>query len=418
MNYTISIYLLLLFICTSCSKNIITTQKPQTKTNLSIGVNKPSLIFLHSAKAQNEQHNNLYRRFLNAFGDTSEFPIKSITSNTTVEFKNQNTTYFNDSKKNITGLILSDGIKAPYIEIDPNKYISAYEAYFGIKFNDKIYYQKEREELKNTNENRLNYALNSKFSINASYADNLIKNASSAHYHSVKKKKSICNSNTVYVYHYSDSLKTKKAPYYSYTKYNKNNYTENDVLTNDTGYKRESNYYYNNFNLLDSITHITTSDGKTEKNKSIYIYLQKEYFILSSEGKKTSVSSHYILNSKMQCINQETFNSYGNVMQTKSFKYDQYGRLIEEIEADRRSVYTYENPSSVFYSTCTSYEKEVETTKNIIYKKNGYRHYTNQYHGELNVYSKTLEDQNDCVQLIYTYNKDKKLTSFMEYLYK
>ena len=96
-------------------------------------------------------------------------------------------------------MILSDGEKKSVIEYIPENYIKRFEKYFGISYNDKVYYQNQLKDLKEANQAEAEKILNSKFKLTINYAEKLIKNSSSAHYNIVKRRR-IHAMREVYIY--------------------------------------------------------------------------------------------------------------------------------------------------------------------------------------------------------------------------
>lgn len=414
-----SLVLFILFILiTSCSKKILFSNLPTEKITKTIPNSVPSLVFF-TTKNENITHDKIYQRFYEAFGNYDNFPVLTITDNEIVSFQNNNKLYFQNNTKEISGLILSDGNRKPFIEFNPENYIKSYEAYFDIKFNDKEFYKNKRTNLKNENEQEATEIVNSNFTITKDYAEKLIKNSSSAHYTIVRKKRNSCNSGQVYMYSYSDSLKTKKLENYSLTKYNKNNQVSETIYYNNKEYQSETKYYYNKFNLIDSIITVTKNKNEISYSKNMYVYQKDNYSIIDFENNKKSLSKVYNLNSKLQCTSLKSYNNSATVVRETFYKYDEYSRLIEENQEDKKMVYTYENPDSENYFYIKVFENnEIVEIKNTNYKKDGFDFFVNQYKGKLNFYYKTSLNKNNCIKEVYNYDKNNKFTILYEYVYE
>lgn len=409
--------LLLFLVVSSCSKKVLLFNKPSDKVTITIPNNVPSLVFF-TTKNENSEHDKIYQRYITAFGKGDYFPILTLTTNEVVFFQNNNKVYFQNNGKEVSGLIISDGKKKPIIEYNPDNYIKSYETYFKIKFNDKVSIQNKLQNLKKEHELKGNQVLNSNFKIDAVYAKKLIANSSSAHYTVVKKKKNSCNSGQVYMYSYCDSLKKKKNEYYSVSKYNSNNQYEETKEYYSKDHQLLTKYYYNAFNLIDSIVSSKITNEGIATSKLFYKYQKNKYSIFTTSNNTTALSYEYDLNSNLECTSMRFYNDGANVVTEKKFKYDDYSRLIEEIQDDKQLLYTYENPTSEnYYLLKIIRNNEIVDIKNTIYDKDGYNFIVNQYKGKMNSYSKILLSKNECVSLVYNYDSNNKLKVLYEYVY-
>lgn len=253
---------------------------------------------------------------------------------------------------------------------------------FTISCSKNINYHQENQELGKDNRDEANKILNSKFKITNSYAKNLLKHAPLVHNNLEGIKSNNCNKGIVSYWMYSDSLRTKKIDFYSLTKYRESTRQMEYSIDGSTSYSRETNLYYNKFNLIDSILFTTTSEGKIEFGKVRYIY-QKDSFSIISIGKfENSLSAKYQLNSIQQCINSKSINSTGNVVWETYYKYDKQGRLFESTRDNYRIEYFYEDLKSKILSGVSTYEGKNLRSQNKYYTKDGYYHIETFYDGK------------------------------------
>jgi len=409
--------LTILFITVSCSKDMLTTNSKNSKITLSIPKKVPSIIFF-SSKKQSDEHKKISLRFHNAFGEDSNFPVKDINDAEIVEFQNAITFYFQNSKGLKNGMILSDGLRKPFIEYNAENYVKSYEDYFNIELNDDIYYREKMQDLKKSNLNEASVILKSKFNITTNYAKNLLKYGTSIHMNA--ENDYACNEGKVICYTYSDSLKTKKTGDFSSTTYRKN-LPQIEIITNTSAnYFYEIKFYYNKFNLIDSTETITTSKGITTREKAIYIYQKDCFSVINIDKFENRLSIKYQLNSNQQCISSKTINDSGSFSSETFYKYDELGRLIEITKDEDCTEYIYETYTSKILSNIRirSCANKNISSNNTFFTKNGYYHIKSEYKGKLTSYSKILKDKNGCTKLAFNYDGNKKFQNMYEYIYE
>lgn len=252
--------------------------------------------------------------------------------------------------------------------------------------------------------------------IDEDYAFQLIHNANTSFY--AKKSGALnCMKGKVVVEIFEDSARTKKSSTRLETLYDKNGLTKRSATYIDKVVFSEDTYYRNAYNLIDSIVN-TDKDGL--KTSSVFKYRKDQFSVISVDRKNVMISNVFYLNRKFQCVKTETLNGSGDLVGTTLFKYDDSGRIIEEISDNRKMIYGYKNQQADFYSSLKFYNiqdgtflsenlRYEEKDKLVFISKNGNK-----------VLSKTisLNNANGCAHIVYNYNTEGKLVAVYEYLYE
>jgi hypothetical protein len=252
--------------------------------------------------------------------------------------------------------------------------------------------------------------------IDENYAVQLINNANSSFY--PKKSGALnCIKGKVVVEIFEDSARTKRSATQLETLYDKNGLTKRSATYIDKALFSEDTYYRNAYNLIDSIV---STDQKGLKTSSVFKYRKDQFSVISIDRKNVMISNIFYLNRKFQCVKTETLNGSGDLVGTTFFKYDDLGRIIEEVSDTRKMTYEYKNQQTDFYSSMKFYDikdgtflsenrRYEDKDKVVFISKNGDK-----------VLSKTisLNNVNGCTHIVYNYNAEDKLTAVYEYLYE
>ena len=244
----------------------------------------------------------------------------------------------------------------------------------------------------------------------------LIHNANTSFY--PKKSGALnCMKGKVVVEIFDDSARTKRSSTHLETLYDKNGLTIRSATYIDKVLFSEDVYYRNAYHLIDSIV---STDQKGLKTSSVFKYRKDQFSVISVDRKNVMVSNVFHLNDKFQCVKAETLNGSGDLVGATLFKYDDSGRIIEEVSDARKMIYGYENQQADFYSSIKFYNvkdatflteniRSEDKDKVIFISKNGNK-----------VLSKTilLNNANGCTHVVYNYNAEGKLTAVYEYLYE
>lgn len=408
-----------LLLLSACSKKLI-TNSPEPDAALYEINNKEevTLVFFSSGEVNEPgKHLEIYKRFAEAFESIEEVHVLRINENCALEFKNYGYYYFNNNGVKLKfGMILSNGVDEPIIETNPNNYIKAYESYFKVLFNDKVYYTSMRkaEAAKRQKESR--QKLEEKFKVNENYAALLIKNSNTSYYPKNSFNLS-CLKGKVIAEVFTDSTRNTKSIMQLETVYDKNGLTKQySTFINDALYS-EDVYYRNSYNLIDSIVH---RNEKGVKSKAVFKYEKNQFAIISVDEKDVMISNIFHLNDKFQCIKSETVNGSGDVVLTNFFEYDNLGRIIKETGSTQKILYKYKNQQEVFYSNLKVYslKDNVLLSENIRYKEGNKDIFISKNKDKLLSKTISLNNSNDCTKMVYNYDSNKKLINVFEYFYK
>lgn len=251
--------------------------------------------------------------------------------------------------------------------------------------------------------------------LNEDDAVQLIHNANTSFY--PKKSGTLnCLKGKVIVEIFEDSARTKKSATHLETLYDKNGLTIRSATYNDKVLFSEDVYYRNPYHLIDSIVN---TDKNGLKTSHVFKYRRDQFSVISVDSKNVMVSNVFHLNDKFQCVKAETLNGSGDLVGTILFKYDNAGRIIEEVSDTRKMIYGYKNQQEDFYSSIKFYNIKDGTflSENLRYEDKGKLVFVSK-NGD-RIFSKTIEldHANGCTNIVYNYNADGKLTAVYEYLY-
>lgn len=396
------------------------TYNPRPAENLYTVKNKEqvTLLFFDTEDAEGlTDHLAIYKRFAEAFADTDEVLVLNINSQTVIEFENYGYYYFNnDGSKLKSGMILSNGVDMPIIEANPEKYIKRYEDYFGVPFNDKVYYGQKRKAEIATHQTEAEKLLKERVKIDNRYATQLITNSNTSFYPK-KVFNQACRTGKVIIQLFEDSVKTKKGAVQIETVYNSEGQIKsNTTLINGVAYANEI-YYRNAYQLIDSIVKI---DEKGLKSKSVFKYGKNQYAIVSIDGPSIMTSGIFYLNDKFQCVKKETLNGSGDVVRTTACRYDDRGRIIEEVSEDQRLVYEYKNRQDEFYASLKSYNTKTQSLmhESTRLDENGKVIFINKANNKILSTSVSVNDLNGCTKTVYNYNGDLTINEVYAYYYE
>lgn len=252
--------------------------------------------------------------------------------------------------------------------------------------------------------------------IDENYAFQLINNANSSFY--PKKSGALnCLNGKVVIEIFEDSARTKRSTTHLETLYDKKGLTKRSATYIDKVLFSEDTYYRNAYNLIDSIV---STDKNGWKTRNVFKYRKDQFSVISVDRKNVMVSNVFHLNRKLQCVKAETLNGSGDLVGIILFKYDDSGRIIEEVSDTRKTVYEYESQQADFYSSVKFYNikdgtflseniRSEDKEKVVFISKKGDK-----------VLSKTISwnNANGCNHIVYNYNAEGKLTAVYEYLYE
>lgn len=408
-----------MLLLSACSKKLITNStEPDAELYEIDNKEEVSLVFFSSGEInESEKHLAIYKRFAEAFESIEEVHVLRVNESYVFEFKNYGYYYFNNNGAKLkSGMILSNGVDEPIIETNPDNYIKAYESYFEVPFNDKVYYSKLRKAEIAERQKESQKQLGAKFKIDENYATLLIKNSNISYY--PKKPASLsCSNGKVIVKFFEDTTRVKKNIMQSETLYDKKGQTKQySTFINDVLYS-EDIYYRNSFNLIDSIVR---KDEKGSKAKDIFKYGKNQLAVISVNEKKAMISNVFYLNDKFQCIKKETLNGSGDVVITSFLKYDNWGRITEENNATQKIKYEYKNQHEDFYSNMKFYniKDNALITENIRYEDGNKAFFISKNKDK--ILSKTISLNNPigCTKMVYNYDSNNKLSVIYEYFYE
>ncbi len=410
---------LCLFLVAGCSKKIlIDNPEPEAKLYEINQKDDVSLVFFdHNQEDGLEKHLNMYQRFADAFDTIQDVHIYHVNEDCVIEFRNYGYYYFNNNNGKLkSGMILSNGVDKPILVTNPDKYIETYESYFKVPFNDKVYYGKLRKAEIAERQKESEKELKAKFKLDQNYADNLMRNSNVAYY---PKPNAFLNCSAVKVTAkaFRDSTKTTKSFMQIETLYDKNGLTKQySTIINGVLYS-EDLYYRNSYHLIDSIVR---RNEKGEKSKDVFKYGKKQFSIISVDQKNIMISKVFHLNDKFQCVKSETVNGSGDVVAVTFFEYDEFGRIVKEVNATQKLVYEYKNAQEVFYSKMDIYsiKDNVLLSSNIRYSEGKKDIFISKEGNKILSKIVSLNNSNGCTKTVYNYNSENKLTEAYEYSYE
>ncbi len=409
---------LCLLVLSACSKKVLTyNPEPETELYAIDHKEEVSLVFFDHNQDGLEKHLNLHKRFAEAFDTIQEVHVVHVTQNCVIEFKNYGYYYFsNNDNGSKSGMILSNGVDKPVVVTNPDKYIKAYESYFGVPFDDKVYYGALRKAEIAVRQKESQEILKAKFKIDVNYADRLIKYANISYY--PRKAASLtCSNGKVRANIFEGNTNNKKSIMQEESLYDQKGLLKKYSTFMNEALFSEDVYYRNANDLIDSIVR---KDQKGLKSKSVFKYAKNHFNVISVDQKNTMVSKVYRFNDKFQCINIETLNESGDVVLTASLKYDDFGRTIEETSGNQTIKYEYKNQKEDFYSTMKIYNNTDHTlvSENIRNEEQDKIIFISKSKDK--ILSKTISftDSRGCIKKVNIYSMDNKLINVYEYFYE
>ena len=410
--------LLCLLVLSACSKKILTHNPvPEAELYEIHHKEEASLVFFDDDQSDDlEKHLAVYNRFAEAFDTLREVHVVRIKEHCIIEFGNYGYYYFNyNGGKPKFGMILSNGVDKPIIVTNPDQYITAYESYFGVPFNDKVYYSKLRKTEIAGRQKEAEKKLKERFKIDQNYADKLIKNSNIAYY-PLKRAALNCTNGKVITKIFDDTIPGKKSIMQEENWYDQNGLLKKYATFINDALFSEDVYYRNPSGLIDSIVR---TDKKGLKNKSVFKYSKNHVNIISVDEKNIMVSKTYHLNDKFQCTSIETLNGSGDVVATSFLKYDDFGRAMEETSGNQMIKYEYKNDKEDFYSAIKiiNIPDNKLLSENIRYEERNKIIFISRNKDK--ILSKTISftDSNGCTKKVCNYNMDNKLINVFEYFY-
>ncbi|WDF65967.1 hypothetical protein [Flavobacterium sp. KACC 22763] len=410
---------LCVFLLTACSKRILTDNPEPEATLYEINHKEDvSLVFFdHNQDDGLEKHLSIYQRFAEAFDTIQDVHVFHVSENCVIEFRNYGYYYFNNHDDKIkSGMILSNGVDKPILVTNADKYIETYESYFKVPFNDKVYYGKLRKAEIAERQKESEKELKSKFKVDQNYADNLIKNSNVSYYPKTNAFLS-CSTGKVTAKAFKDNAKNAKSFMQIETLYDKNGLIKQySTIINGVLYS-EDLYYRNSHHLIDSIVR---KNEKGEKSKDVFKYGKKQFSIISVDQKNVMIAKVFHLNDKFQCAKSETVNGSGDVVAITFFEYDEFGRIVKEINSTQKLVYEYKNNQEVFYSKMKIYsiKDNALLSENIRYSEGKKDTFISKEGNKILSKTVSSNNPNGCTKTVYNYNSDNKLSELYEYSYE
>ncbi len=408
-----------LLLLTACSRKMMVTTNPEPATQPHAIKNKKqvTLVFFNSENdGKLENHFSIYKRFANAFTNAVNVFVLKIDKNEVIEFENNGYYYFhNNGIKANHGMILSNGVDKPIVETNPDRYIKTYESYFGVPFNDKVYYSQKRKAEIAENRRRSIQTLEKNFKIDQSYAAQIIQHSNSSFY---PKHVGIarCLTGKVVIKIFEDSAQTKKSPVQLETVYDNDGQVKRNSTFMNNELFSEYIYYRSAYHLIDSIVN---TDSKGARSKSVFKYETSKYSVISVDEKNTMTALVFYLNDRFQCVKNESSNGSGDLVGSSTFIYDNLGRISVETNETQTLKYEYKNEEDMF-ATMRSYStKNGELqTESIRQQDKGVSTQIFKNKGGVFLKNIVVTTPDGCVKTVYNYNGDGKITNVYEYSYE
>ncbi|WP_220392901.1 hypothetical protein [Chitinophaga lutea] len=403
---------------TACSPKLIVSDNPQPATEPHAVRNKElvTLVFFNFGSSDKlDNHLSAYKRFAEAFKDAEEVLVLKTDQNEVLEFENYGYFYFhNNGTKSRQGMILSNGIDKPVVVTNPDNYIKTYESYFGVPFNDKVYYSRMRKAEIATRQKAAIATLEKKFKVDQRYAAQLAAHSNTSFYPK-NPGNSRCLTGKVTVRFYEDSARTKKSPVRTETVYDENGQLQRYTMFMNDALFSEDIYYRNSYHLIDSIV---KTDNNGLRSATVFKYGKDRFSIVSVDAKNMMISNVFQLNDRFQCVRKETFNGSGDLVGASSFKYDTLGRVIEETGATQRIRYEY-NGQEEFYAVMRIYGAPdgALLTENIRQQGKDRLLMVSKNDGRVSSRSISFMSPDGCIKTAYNYNGNDKITEVYEYFY-
>ncbi len=403
---------------TACSPKLVVNDNPVPGTAPRPVWHKEevTLVFFNlGGSAGLDNHLSIYQRFADAFKDAEEVHVLKTDQHEVLEFKNYGYFYFhNNGRKARQGMILSNGVDKPVVVTNPARYIKAYESYFGVPFNDKVYYAGKRKAEVSERQRESRQILEKQFAMDQHYADQVATCSNTAFYPPPTAYPR-CQSGRVTVRFFEDSARIKKSPVRTETIYDNNNrlqrYTMymNDVLFSDDVYHR------NRYNLIDSIVR---TDNNGQRGATVFKYEKNRYSIVSVDARNVMVSNVFHLDDGFRCVRKETFNGSGDLVGVSRFTYDSIGRIAEETDATQKITYQYSGREATFtIMRLYSLENGALLTEHTRQQLNHMQSLITKNNGRVTAKSVSVTGPSGCIKTAYNYNADGKITDVYEYSY-
>ncbi|MFC7774941.1 hypothetical protein [Flavobacterium sp. GCM10027622] len=403
---------------TGCSTALLLEKNPKSKADFDTK-KQQAIVFYKQTEDTSlvAKHDEIQKRFTAHFAKTEELKVIVTKTDQVVKFANTKEYYFRNKKTSPPiGVLLSNGKDKPILIKNPSRYIEEFEKYFEIPFKDAVYYKERKEKIKKLNKQKAQDILDDNFSMNEKLAAKIQKLPYSLYVPKDKFNPKKCKSEKVTITVFKDAAKKKKTGIQIIELYDKNNQIVKQTKLVNKVIKEETNYYRDQFSLIDSIVSV---DEKGNKTKEIYKYTKNQFAIVSVDKKGIVLSALYYLDSKTSLPNKgERYDSEGEMSGfPKSYKYDDNDRIIEEDEGVYKIVYEYKNPTDRKYSNYKKIENKSVVLEHIITTNK--KKQKVEIRSEGKTISKTITKSlaSKCKETKAEYNNGK-LTNFYEYSYQ
>ncbi|MCX2474508.1 hypothetical protein OQZ33_09230 [Pedobacter sp. MC2016-05] len=400
----------------SNAQSVFLKEKPANeKAAVSINDHAPSVMFFGVNDGSDSWKNHKQKeKEVNAyFGSVySNFPILDIGKEHVVEYSNSNGkfVFYRPNTKRQFGMIVSNGKDKPILVLNPDQYLKTIKTYLNIGSADDLVPKTLDERDQKDAVKEMQGVLKIKFVTDQSYAQRLIKNASSVHYSNTYEDGSPKMTCTNRVFEmFGDSLMTTKSPYGANYVYDKNNIMQsmdNTMNGKPSGYSK----YLRDQNGL--IKKIVSGDEKST-DSTVFIYEKDKYHTISFSGSRPYSLETFFLNDQMQCVRRLSKRSDQSIIWDITYIYDKFGRIIREGKVDSEMIYSYKNDSDAIFSGFKSYSlnpRRLDLQNEIIREKNKQTFIGRNGTGGLNFISVTYTAKDRSTKT-YSYDKDNKLTS-------
>ncbi len=409
-------FLLAITICNS--QNVFIDEKPKDEITAMEFPKKTKSIIFFGEKDISQTYKNHKKGELevNAFFGASydNFVIANILSKNIVVYNNRKDKFifYRLNAEQEFGVIISDGKNKPIVIYEPKLYLESVKKYLKIENADQVVPKSENE--KNTSEyvKEMNRIMSLNFEINQNYADLIINNSNTVHYIKPKKDEENCKYKKRKFEVFQDEAMTLKASYganYYYDKKNRLIKLENMVNDSITDVL---NYQTDEFGLL---TYLKNKNN--ELVTAVYIYQIDKFYVVYLEDEEPISYETFYLNDKKQCINRTSYREDKSVVIDIKYFYDNFNRVIKEIDDDVETIYSYKNNTNDYYSKLirrTVSDKKIISEYNLSRLKSFNFFEEKNESGKVINTSKTITNLN-CDTQTYLYDQNKKLQSVMTF---
>jgi hypothetical protein len=411
----------ILCILASCStQKIFLNQLPENETaSVSFSEATTSVCFFGEKNDSNEylKHHTAEQEVSNYFGPvTVDFPVFNIGTENYVSYKNErgDFVFYRQNLKGKYGIVISNGIDMPIIESNPKKYLSKIKSYLK-KNNEDIINEEKQDSIKESNFQVVVKELTQKnVLLGKDYADALIKNANNIRsgypFLSKFKKEKRCIFKKQTTSIYEDLKMTKKSPSSYIYFYDENgqptkiNYYLDKKITNTTTYSR------NGYDLIEKITH----DNQGQILTLRYHYYPDKFYVITYEGDRAISYDIYYLNEKKQCNHHLTYENDQSISLDETFRFDEFGRIIEETKKDSQITYAYKDSKSYLFSEFKMYNlnpKKLLVQNAIVNEKNTETYIGKNAEGKQTYKSITITSPDCSIIKSTNYDDKNKFTS-------